>query len=215
MCTTSRRGQRSRAISLGLLRSTLSATDNGASTYQLEAAFATGKASQMVIVCLADVGVRRVGEGDLMARGVGACVAVCMMDAEAGVLGMALTSMPATSAPGSGDSSTAASSLAECLVKKMCNAGGDPSRLVAAISGGASLLLGDGLGFLADLGSRNAEECRRALAELKIPLLAEDVGGNCGRTVRLVDKTGDVVVQKAGVPEMRLIRLSEAVAGAA
>lgn len=40
------------------------------------------------------------------------------------------------------------------------------------------------------VGARNADAVKRILKELKIPLKAEDVGGNYGRTVQIDLQTG-------------------------
>ena len=45
------------------------------------------------------------------------------------------------------------------------------------------------------MGERNIEATRAALAKLGIPIVAEDVGGEYGRSVRFVAATGAMTVR--------------------
>ena len=49
-----------------------------------------------------------------------------------------------------------------------------------------------------DIGRRNAEAVRTVLRKLGIPLLAEDTGGNTGRTMILDLETGNVFIRMVG-----------------
>ena len=46
-----------------------------------------------------------------------------------------------------------------------------------------------------NMGERNIEATRAALAKLNIPVIAEDVGGEYGRSVRFVAATGAMTVR--------------------
>ncbi|MDO9574674.1 MAG: hypothetical protein Q7I94_06730 [Candidatus Contubernalis sp.] len=39
---------------------------------------------------------------------------------------------------------------------------------------------------------------------MKIPLLSQDVGGNCGRTMKLLADSGQVLITKIGQKEVEL-----------
>lgn len=45
------------------------------------------------------------------------------------------------------------------------------------------------------IGPRNVESCKLALEALKIPLIAEDTGGNFGRTIEISCSTGILYIR--------------------
>lgn len=45
------------------------------------------------------------------------------------------------------------------------------------------------------IGPRNVESCKLALENLKIPLIAEDTGGNYGRTIEIACNTGVLFIR--------------------
>ena len=54
---------------------------------------------------------------------------------------------------------------------------------------------------LVRVGDRNVEASKAKLAEMKIPVLAEDTGETFGRTVIFYPETGDYVIRAVGKPE--------------
>jgi chemotaxis protein CheD len=65
------------------------------------------------------------------------------------------------------------------------------------------LAIGGG-GSLPKIGDRNVEAVKAALAKANIRILAEQVGGNQGRTVRLEPPTGRVLVRTVRGTETEL-----------
>lgn len=81
------------------------------------------------------------------------------------------------------------------LIKEMVNFGAKKTRLVAKIVGGASMFEpGDNESQL-KVGDRNIEAAKKALKKAKIPVVAEDIGKNYGRTVEFRIKNGKVIVR--------------------
>ena len=75
---------------------------------------------------------------------------------------------------------------------------GPASTLVAKMAGGANLFpLAAGLPQL-EIGRRNVEAVRAALAAAGVPLVAEHVGGRCGRTVLFSADDGRLGVRPVG-----------------
>jgi chemotaxis protein CheD len=97
------------------------------------------------------------------------------------------------------------------IVQKMVEMGASASRLKAAIAGGAQLFQ-FGVSSSLDVGARNAEAVIRALHDAGIPLLAKDVGGSVGRTLRLVSDNGMVAVRTIGGAERELAVLGNILA---
>lgn len=86
------------------------------------------------------------------------------------------------------------------LYRLMLAEGAQPRRMVAKIAGGAKMFEVSGLSEVANVGSRNAQEAKHVLTELRIPLVAEDTGLNYGRTVELNCETGEFFIKAVGKP---------------
>ena len=69
------------------------------------------------------------------------------------------------------------------------------SRLVAKIAGGAQMFAFANATDIMRVGARNAEAITNLLKEMKIPLVAQDVGGTYGRTVSIDLNSGDYTVR--------------------
>ena len=133
----------------------------------------------------------------LITYGLGSCLGITLYDSQARIGGLAHTLLP-TWRPGNSENrptkfvDTAISLMAE----ELAAAGAARERLCAKIFGGANMfapLHGGGNGE--SIGARNARTARETLARLEIPLLAEEVGGNHGRTVELDLASGQVQVR--------------------
>lgn len=84
------------------------------------------------------------------------------------------------------------------LHRLMLQNGAQPRRMIAKIAGGAKMFEVSGLSEMGHVGERNAEEAKLMLKELKIPLIAEDIGLNYGRTVTLDCENGDFHIRAVG-----------------
>jgi chemotaxis protein CheD len=72
--------------------------------------------------------------------------------------------------------------------------GGRRSSMTAKIVGG-SCMFDLNKEAHADIGRRNIEAVKKILVEQKMPLLAEDTGGNKGRSIEFRVDTGDLLVR--------------------
>jgi chemotaxis protein CheD len=81
------------------------------------------------------------------------------------------------------------------VIDEMCKLGAAPGRISAKIVGGASmfgaLIPSGGI----NIGERNVLAVREVLAEVKVPIVAEDTGGDYGRSVFLHLGDGHVEVR--------------------
>jgi chemotaxis protein CheD len=133
--------------------------------------------------------------------GLGSCVGVTLYDERRKIAGMVHVMLPSTELAKGGNfnRSKFADSAVPDLLNQMIKSGADQRRLVAKLAGGAQMFnLGSGADPLLKIGARNAEACRKALAALKIPIIAEDTGGSWGRTVELFSETGLLEVRSIG-----------------
>lgn len=153
------------------------------------------------------VGALAVGAGSdlLIAYGLGSCVAILLHDPVAGVVGMAHALLPVpTRAHASFPAAKYVSAGVTELLAEMVMAGGSPSSLGARLAGGASMFAGFSDPGDVSIGEKNVAAAREALRGAGVTLLAEDVGGAHGRTVRLHASDGRAVVSSVSREEIVL-----------
>ena len=81
------------------------------------------------------------------------------------------------------------------LIDEIVRQGGNRNRLVAKIAGGAQMFSFPGQSSIMKIGERNTEAVKEALQREKIKLLAEDTGGNFGRTIQFFPETGLLLIK--------------------
>lgn len=136
----------------------------------------------------------------LVCLGLGSCVAFVAYDPVARLGGMAHMVLPDSTLGRASDAAPAKFvDLAIPLVLDAMQArGAGRARLVIDLVGGARVLRGVGASEAMQIGDRNTAACRAALAALRLPAHAQDLGGTQGRTVRLAVDSGEVTVSTAG-----------------
>lgn len=126
-----------------------------------------------------------VGNDVLVTYALGSCVGICLYDRITHVAGLSHIMLPdSTGFTGANlQPYKFADTAIEPLVQKMRLAGAMPTRLQAKIAGGAQMFAAQGNSSLANIGQRNIQAVKKELARLHIPIMAEDVGKNYGRTL--------------------------------
>jgi chemotaxis protein CheD len=131
----------------------------------------------------------------LYTLGLGSCVAIVLYDGVERVGGIAHSLLPdPRSGRSAGSPAKYASTAVEMLIDLMEKAGASRRRLRAKLAGGAAMfekLLTEGG---RQLGARNVEAARSALARAGVPVDSEDTGGTHGRSVHLYIDEGRCVV---------------------
>ncbi|WP_391560155.1 chemotaxis protein CheD [Robertmurraya sp.] len=123
--------------------------------------------------------------------GLGSCVGVVIYDQIKEIAGLVHIMLPDSSLSKAGTMNLAkyADTGVKELVKKLVQIGARPSMLKAKIAGGAQMFQFSNTSDMMRIGPRNVEAVKRELAELKIAIMAEDVGGNSGRTIEFCPKS--------------------------
>ncbi len=135
----------------------------------------------------------------LSCLGLGSCIGLCLYDPVSRTAGVAHIVLPLSN----GDMSTSsigkyADTAVPFLLKEMGKQGALKSRLIAKMVGGAQLMKGqDGIASLG-IGTRNIEMTKQMLTKEGIKITASDVGGNCGRSLKLEVGTGKLIVKGIG-----------------
>jgi chemotaxis protein CheD len=132
----------------------------------------------------------------------GSCVGVVLYDRVARLGGVAHIVLPeshgSTEQPGK-FADTAIPALIADFDRRL--GGTARSRLSAKLAGGASmfqLASLDPATSALNIGTRNCEAIEQILANLKIPILARDLGGTTGRRLTLDTATGTVTIKIPG-----------------
>jgi chemotaxis protein CheD len=144
-------------------------------------------------------------EDTLVTLGLGSCVAIVLHDEGARVGGMAhiLLPEPALSRD-QGNVNKFATTAVPALVQEMARLGARPGRLKARLVGGAAMFQGLMVPGALNMGARNVIAAREALQRAGIPLVAEEVGADYGRSVRFQVGSGRTVVSSVGKADVVL-----------
>lgn len=134
------------------------------------------------------------GHSRLVTIGLGSCVAIAIHDRAAKVGGLAHVLLPDASLGRAVENRARYASSAVPLLLEEMRALGATGPHVASLVGGAALF-GPMLAFGGSVGARNVVAARVALTAARVPVLAEDVGGESGRTVSFDVFTGKVRVR--------------------
>jgi chemotaxis protein CheD len=124
--------------------------------------------------------------------GLGSCVGVVIFDQMKEVAGLAHVMLPDSSLARSENINVAkyADTAIEALIDLVIKAGGRKNALKAKLAGGAQMFQFHSANTdMMRIGPRNVEAVKQQLHRFHIPIIAEDVGGNSGRTIEFNPKT--------------------------
>jgi len=128
----------------------------------------------------------------------GSCVALMLIDESVEIGSMAHIMLPDINLAKAKENKTKfANTAVEIMLKEMIDMGAVKWRIRAKIVGGANMFpnINQGNGF--QIGARNIAAVKDELEKRKIRLIAEDTGGNYGRSVEFFIKTGVVKIKSA------------------
>jgi len=137
--------------------------------------------------------------GALTTLGLGSCIGICLYDPSTKVIGMAHIMLPSskTIKNNSNTAKFADTAMVE-LMDNMKKEGANMRRVVGKIAGGSQMFKFSSGNDMMKIGQRNAEAVRELLKANKIPVLADDTGGNFGRTIEFFSETGVLLIKTIG-----------------
>ncbi len=149
------------------------------------------------------------GQGILSCLGLGSCIGLCALDAQAGVAGMAHIMLPEAFADKPVDRpGKFANTGVPALIQLLEEAGASKNRLVFAMAGGARVFkFSAGTHSRMDIGARNNIAVLESLKKLNFRLRGTETGGNLGRTLTFNVETGLIRVRTISQAERDLCNL--------
>ncbi len=137
--------------------------------------------------------------------GLGSCVGIAVRDPVTKIGGLAHIMLPdSTTIRNNSNIPKFEDTGIEELVRQVTRKGANRSRLVAKIAGGAQMFGFNSNSEMVRVGERNVQATKKKLAQMRIPILAEDTGKNFGRTVIFYPETGDFVIRAVGKQEYKI-----------
>lgn len=152
-----------------------------------------------IVVKIADYRIAS-GSSILTTYGLGSCLAVVLYDPEIKTGGMGHIMLPnGNSVREPGNPKKFADLCIRDMLRELEDNGCKTDRMVAKIAGGAKMFelqYKEKLG----IGERNRDAVLAELANRRIPLMAEDTGGNYGRTVEFYTENGHMLIKSLRHP---------------
>jgi chemotaxis protein CheD len=159
-----------------------------------------------ITVGISNVKVSRSPDERLTALGLGSCIGLCAYDRRARVAGMSHIMLPDSG--GKLDNvGKYADTAVPALIAAMEELGASRGAMLCAFGGGAEVFSSGSDNPALSIGSRNIRAVRAALRLAGLRVLADDVGGNAGRTIALSVATGLVSVTPVGGVEREIAKL--------
>ena len=141
----------------------------------------------------------------LVSVGLGSCIGLALLEPVRRVGALAHIMLP--EAPegddGRGGEAKFADVAVPLVLERLRDAGAVPSRLRAAVVGGARMFTVPDTGL--DIGTRNEQAVLAELGRAGVPVVATATGGTTGRTVRVHVGTARITVKSAGGREVALL----------
>ena len=146
--------------------------------------------SELIKVGMADYKIGR-SPNSLISYGLGSCVGIALYDAINKIGGLAHIMLPdSTQARSTENPAKFADTALPLMLDEMIKMGATKARITAKIAGGAQMFTFANATDVMRVGERNTEAVRVLLKKMDIRIIADDTGGNYGRTVELQLDTG-------------------------
>lgn len=135
----------------------------------------------------------------LITLGLGSCVGITLYDRVYKVAGLAHIMLPSSlEIKNNSNKAKFADTAIDEMIKDMILMGAKKRNLVAKLAGGAQMFSFSSQNDILRVGERNAQACKKKLKEVGIRIVAEDTGGNFGRTIELDSEDGSLMIKAIG-----------------
>jgi len=153
---------------------------------------------QMIKVGMADMNLCSAPDA-ITTLGLGSCVGIVLYDATKKLCGMVHVMLPdSTQIKNNQNRAKFADTGIEALLEELLKRGATRRCITAKIAGGAQMFAFTTNNDMLRVGERNVEATKRKLAQLGIPILAEDTGLTYGRTIEFFPENGNLIIKAVG-----------------
>ena len=140
---------------------------------------------------------------DILRTILGSCVGICLYDPGVKIGGMSHIMLPKLK-ENSKSTKKYADSAIPSMLDDMVGKGADRRRVIAKIVGGARMFNVSENSVMGEIGTNNIVKVKEVLNHLEISIIAEDTGGNFGRTIDFYLDSGEVKIKSMGRNEKSL-----------
>lgn len=137
---------------------------------------------------------------DILRTILGSCVGVCLYDHEKKIGGLCHIMLPSLKGASRSDKKYADRAI-PMMLGEMEERGVDRRRVTAKVAGGSTMFNVSENSLMSEIGNNNIKRVREVLGELGITSIAEDTGGNYGRTIDFHLDSGIVKIRSMGREE--------------
>jgi chemotaxis protein CheD len=131
--------------------------------------------------------------------GLGSCVGVVLYEPLRKVVGLAHIMLPSSlQARNNLNIAKFADTAIIRLIDDMIRLGAFRSGIIAKLAGGAQMFSFSEASEMMRIGARNVAASKEILEQLRIPIIAEDTGGNYGRTIEIFSENGKLIIKTIG-----------------
>lgn len=149
-------------------------------------------------VGMADLNVTK-APGLLTTLGLGSCVGIVLYDKVNKIAGLAHIMLPSSlEIKNNTNKAKFADTGIDELINNMIKLGGRKQNLIAKITGGSQMFSFNSDSNILKIGERNVIATREKLKDENIKIVAEDTGGNFGRTIILDSTDGSLYIRTIG-----------------
>ena len=137
---------------------------------------------------------------DILRTILGSCVGICLYDPQLKIGGMCHIMLPSMREDSTSVKKYADTSI-PMVLGEMASKGADRGRIKAKIVGGAKMFNVSENSMMGEIGNNNIIKVRDVLRSYSIGIVAEDTGGNYGRTIDFYLDSGMVKIRSMGREE--------------
>ncbi|HOQ08677.1 MAG TPA: chemotaxis protein CheD [Syntrophomonadaceae bacterium] len=135
----------------------------------------------------------------LMTAGLGSCIGLCVYDPTVKIGALAHIMLPSSlQAKNVQNRAKFADTAILMMLEEIEHQGASKSRLQAKIAGGAQMFKFAGDSDIMRIGERNTQAVIENLEKHRIKIVAQDTGGNFGRTITFDVDTGSLLIRTIG-----------------
>lgn len=141
----------------------------------------------------------------IITNALGSCVSIILYDALHKIGGMAHIMLPnITFSKIQSNPAKFADTAVPELLRLMIHLGAEKGQINAKLVGGAQMFANVISEPLGNIGHRNVQAAKEALAKENLSIIGEDTGGDCGKTVEIDLENGEVSVRsiKYGITKL-------------